>query len=297
MSAFKRTTNGLNNQYLFFSVDIVVFIEGGKSYSKEEVYNEKYTSETEDVIFWKNVFDTFAKDKRIKFRSVGSKSVVKEIALDVVRDKTKNVYVAMDNEFDKIFNEQIIHPNVFYTYGYSWENDVWNKEVIKSVITEITAIEIPHNDIEINFNDFLEKIELAVYADGYLFEKEMSFFPRNGGHLFCINSTKVDLPLVKQDKIDSALIAKNLKKDIVNNFGHKYTIDTLKFCYGHLLADYCYQLITCYIKKRHSLNNIPKNIIHRMGLNNFFQQHFNCGDVYSYYEQLFKQRGLYCCFT
>jgi hypothetical protein len=119
----------------------------------------------------------------------------------------------------------------------------------------------------------------------------------HGGHLFCINSTNVDLPLVKQDNIDSALIAKNLSKDVVNGFGRKHTIDTLKFCYGHLLADYCYQLIMCYIKKRHSLSNIPKDIIHRLGLNIFFQRYFNCGDVYSYYEQLFKQRGLYCGFT
>jgi hypothetical protein len=298
MSAFKRTTRGLSNQHLFFNVDIVVFLEGGDiSYSKEDVYNGEFTSETKDIIFWKNVFDRFVKDKKIKFKSVGSKSVVKEIALVVANDEIKTVYVAMDNEFDMIFNEQIIHSNIFYTHGYSWENDIWNQEVIKSVITGITAIETSQNEIETNFNDFLENIELAVYADAYLFKKGMSFFPRTNKHLFFINITNVDLPLVKQDKIDSELIAKNLKKDTLNRFGRRHAIDALKFCYGHLLADYCYHLIKCYIKKRHLLSNISKEIIHRIGLDKFFQQHFSDGDIYSYYEQQFKQRGLYCNFA
>jgi len=51
MSGFKRTISGLSNQHLFFDVDLIVFVEGGRSFNKEEVYVNKYTEETEDVIF------------------------------------------------------------------------------------------------------------------------------------------------------------------------------------------------------------------------------------------------------
>ena len=66
MSGFRRTISGLGNQHLFFDVDLVVFLEGGESYNKEEVYTNKYTAETEDVIFWKNVFKRFLEGKKIK---------------------------------------------------------------------------------------------------------------------------------------------------------------------------------------------------------------------------------------
>ena len=293
MSGFKRTKSGLGNQHLFFNADFIVFLEGGgNSFTKADVYAGKFTSETEDIIFWKNIFNKFASNKKIKFKSVGSKTTIKEIAIDIINGQLKTVYVAMDNEFDEILNQRIKHSNVFYTHGYSWENDVWNHEVIKGVINELTAIEIQHNDIEINFNDFLKKIKIAVYADGYLFKRGTSFFPRKSGYLFCIDCKPADLPLVKQNEIVLKLTTKGVKREAANRFGRKYAIDTLKFCYGHLLAGYCCQLIVHYIKKRHSLTGISKDIIYRMGLKKFFEQQFNNGYIYSYYEQQFKQNGI-----
>jgi len=292
MSGFKRTKSGLGNQHFFFNVDLIVFLEGGhNSYNKAEVYADKFTSETEDIIFWENVFRKFAKDKKIKFKSVGSKSTIKEIADDIIKNQIKTVYVAMDNEFDEILNERILHSNVFYTHGYSWENDVWNQDVVKGVVSDLTAIEIENDDLEVNFNDFLKKIKIAVFADGYLFKKKSSFFPRKSGYLFCIDCTPIDLPSVKPDAINLKLSEKSLKRNTIRKFGRKYVLDTLKFCYGHLLADYCCQLITHYIKKRHSLTTISKDIIYRMGLRKFFHLHFNNGHIYSYYEQQFKRKG------
>jgi hypothetical protein len=180
MSNFRRTINGLNNQHLFHNVDIIVFVEGGdKSYNKDEVYSGLFHSETEDIIFWKNLFAIFNSGKKVKFKSVGSKTTIKEILLDIVDGKLQTVMVAMDNEFDEILKKRVSHPNVFYTYGYSWENDAWNEIVIKSIIEELTAVKIENDDVKINFNSFLKSLKIAVYADGYLFKKSSSFFPRN----------------------------------------------------------------------------------------------------------------------
>jgi len=198
----------------------------------------------------------------------------------------------MDNEFDEILNKRMEHSNIFYTNGYSWENDIWNQNVIKEVITELTAVYIDNVDIEKNFSKFLKNLKIAVYADGYLFKNGTSFFPRKGGYMFCVDLDPIDLPTIKQLEISNMLQSKNLKKSTLYNFGGRNSIDTLKFCYGHLLADYCYQLITHYIKKRHSLSHISKDIIYRMGLKKFFEHHFDNGHIFNYYHGQFKKNGL-----
>lgn len=290
MSSFQRTSSGLNNQHLFYNVDFIVFLEGGSSsYNKIEVYAGKYSSETEDIIFWQNIFNKFMCGKKIKFKSIGSKSTIKEIVVDIIAGKLKTVMVAMDNEFDEILRNRINHPNVYYTHGYSWENDVWNQHVIKSVIKELTAIEIENSDIDENFSDFLSKMKTAVNADGYLFKRNSSFFPRKTGYMFCVECAPIDLPHIKEIDLNSKLAAKGINRANVNSFGRRHSIDTLKFCYGHLLADYCCQLVTHYIKKRHSLTTISKDIIYRMGINKFFQLFFDSGQIYDYYETQFKK--------
>jgi hypothetical protein len=290
MSGFKRTTSGLNNQHLFHNVDLIIFLEGGnKSFTKVEVLAGNFHEETEDVIFWRNIFGKFITDKKIKFKSIGSKKTIKDIAIDIVDGKLKTILVAMDNEFDEILKQRIEHPQVYYTHGYSWENDIWNHHVIKSVIEELTAIEIVNNDIEINLSDFLTKIKAGVNADGYLFKKGSSFFPRKTGYFFCVECAPADLPYVKIADLNARLISKGLQRSTVNSFGRRHSIDTLKFCYGHLLADYCCQVIMHYIKKRHSLPNISKDIIYRMGINKFFRTSFDDGQIFNHYELLFQK--------
>jgi len=293
MSGFKRTNSGLNNQHLFYNVDFVVYLEGGKtSYTKTEVYSGKYHEETEDIIFWTKVFKKFNEGKKLKFKSIGSKTTIKDISLDIINGQLKTVIVAMDNEFDELLNKRIAHPNVYYTRGYSFENDVWNASVIKGVIEALTAVEFETDEIELNFNDFLKKIQIAVYADYYMFKKAMSFFPRKAGYMFCIDCAPVDLPKVKQVDLSTKLTTVGLKRNTIQAFGRRHSVDVLKFCFGHLLADYCSQVIIHYIKKRHSLSNLSKDIINRMAINFFFNNCFNSGEVFEYHEKQFQRNIL-----
>lgn len=289
-TVFRRTTSGLNNQHIFHKVDLVVFVEGGKvQFNKTQVYSGNYNHETEDIIFWSRVFDNFVSGKKLKFKSIGSKSTIKEIALDIIDGKISTVLVAMDNEFDEILKKQMSHPNIYYTYGYSWENDIWSDLVVKSVIEELTAIKINHLDIEQNFQSFIKDLKIAVLADGYMFKKHSSFFPRQKSPLFCVDFNPRDLPSIKKDEIEKRLEEKNLKKSTLYSFGRKHLVETKKLCYGHLLADYCVQLILHYLKNRHSLKNISKDIIYRIGINKFFNEQFKSGEIHSYYEQQFKK--------
>lgn len=290
MSGFKRTASGLNNQHLFYNVDLIVFLEGGaKSYSKSEVYSGLYHEETEDIIFWRNMFDRFTKGKKIKFKSVGSKATIKEIAIDIINGKLETVFVAMDSEFDEILKTKIDSSNVFYTHGYSWENDCWNAEVLKAVIEELSAIRIKHSELKENFEAFLQKMKIAVCADGYLFKKSSSFFPRQTGFMFCIDCTPIDLPSVKKNEISNRIAARGLNKNTLYSFGRKFSISAHKFIFGHLLADYCCQVIIHYLKNRHNLIGIRKDIIYRMAINKFFLTSFDRGNIYEHYKAQFQK--------
>lgn len=287
---FKRSSSGIKNQHLFHDVDFVIFVEGGKkSFSKEEIYNGNYHSETEDIIFWKNIFEAFVNDKKLKFKSVGSKITIKEIAADIINNDIDTVLIAIDNEFDEPFNNRIEHPNIYYTNGYSWENDIWNDDLIKDIIEELSAVKITNNDIEENYSNFIKDLKFAVYADAYLFKKGDSFFKRQSGHLFCVLCNSVDLPSIKKDVIHSRIIEKNINKGTVYSFGNRYSINTAKHCFGHLLADYCCQVIIHYLKNRHRLKNLSKNVIYRIAISRFFANRFKLSNTFKYYEKQFDK--------
>ena len=287
MNSFKRTKGGLRNQYLFHNVDLIVYLEGGTSYSKAEVYDGKYTKETNDTLFWKNIFELFKSDKKIKFKSVGSKTTVKDIAFDVINGKIETVYVAMDSEFDDIIKTKINNSNIIYSHGYSWENDVWNETIVKDIINELSAVRIDSKELDNHFKSFLKIIKIAVLADGYLFVKNSSFFPRPKGYLFCVECKSIDLPLIKKDEIEKRINDLTLNKSTLYSFGRKNKISIKKHCYGHFLADYCCQLISHYLKNRLKLSSVPKDIIYRMAINKFFQNTFLLSEQYTHYKMFF----------
>lgn len=292
MKVFRRSSSGLTNQHLFHNVDLIVFLEGGDiSCTKNDAYSGRGRENTEDVIFWEHLFAKFRKGKKIKFKSIGSKTTIKEIAIDIVNGQISNVMIAMDNEFDEILMTRLNHPDILYTHGYSWENDVWNETVICEIIKELSGIEIEKSIVSNNFKSFIKNIKVAVYADGYLFNKGSSFFPRKNGILGCIDCCPLDLPSVKKDVINNLLISKKLKRGTVYAFGRRKAIEPHKHCFGHLLADYCCQLIHHFLKNRLFLPGVNKTIFYRMCINKFFQVSYDNSHVAQHYELIFNKEA------
>lgn len=110
---FTRTISGLQNEHLFYGVDLVVYCEGravdGEGSSLDEV-------------FWEKVFSQ--NGKSVECKSAGSKTELRPFARRVVDENISNVVVAMDRDYDDFRNQMIDHPQVIYTFGYSWESDV-----------------------------------------------------------------------------------------------------------------------------------------------------------------------------
>lgn len=185
--AFTRTPSGLSNQHRFYGVDAVVFLEGGKeSYTKQEVLAGQFKSNTLDIKFWQKLFGFYKPDKKYQFRSIGSKKTVNEIA-ELVVQGVKNVYVAMDRDHDRLKNKLKDGPGLFYSFGYSWENDVWDAEIIEEVFYAFipvcqTTIKVK-NDINEIYQQFLKDARWLVYADILLIYKEKTgLFPRGSSN-------------------------------------------------------------------------------------------------------------------
>jgi hypothetical protein len=109
--------------------------------------------------------------------------------------------------------------------------------------------------------------------------------------MFCVDCDPVDLPTIKSEEIDKKIIEKGITKRKAVLYGNKNGIDTLKFCFGHFLADYCCQLIQHYLRKRHSLTNLKNEIIYRVGIKKYFEICFGTGQTYEHYLQQFNKNG------
>jgi hypothetical protein len=110
---FTRSNQGIENEHLFYNVDFVVYCEG------KEVDGE---GSSLDEVFWERVLSE--NGLAVHCKSMGGKSVVKPLAEKIVREGISCVLVAMDRDYDDMLGLAIDHPQVLYTYGYSWESDV-----------------------------------------------------------------------------------------------------------------------------------------------------------------------------
>lgn len=134
---FLRTNDGLTNRALFSDVDIVIYTEGGRqSYSVSDVDAGKHNEHSLDEEFWDRIFQKHSLKSEYKLLPVGSKKTVKSIAERVLAKKVKFSGVAMDTDFDELDNRKINSPYVLYTYGYSWESDVFELTLLEQFITD-----------------------------------------------------------------------------------------------------------------------------------------------------------------
>ena len=132
---FHRTSHGLTNQAIFENVDAMVYAEGGRRFfTMSDLESGAGDPTTLDSAFWATILRFASPHKKVRVRSVGNKTTLMGIAQLLVDGTVNRVIVAMDRDFDDRRGRMISHKNVLYTYGYSWENDVFNEMVLVDVI-------------------------------------------------------------------------------------------------------------------------------------------------------------------
>jgi hypothetical protein len=142
--SLSRSAAGLAAEHLFHGVDIVVWTEGGDVSAEPPgdvpvaegalLYSAPYG---DDVQFWRAIFEKFQPRMKARFKPAGSKSRIKQIALEVESHKLANVVVCLDRDHDDLSGTQISDSNVVYTRWYSWENECWTDANVISAFEEI----------------------------------------------------------------------------------------------------------------------------------------------------------------
>ncbi len=251
--SFTRTPAGLSNQHRFHRVDAVVFVEGGDiSYSFNDVVNGYSGTASPDIAFWRKIFDRFAGNLRVVIKPVGSKSTLRQLAAQVATKEINHIFVAMDQDEDR-FTGQLVNANgVFYTWGYSWENDVLQKDVIVEVILTLTPVD--RMELEQRVQEVCAR-ELAA------FQKEVAPFTRvdilfkiRHGALFPSNEYKSLIKSANQHNRPPQLNVSKLKRMLHQKkpwsrrqrpfrLPPSTSVRADRDTFGHLYCTYCYRLL------------------------------------------------------
>lgn len=273
--SFRRTESGLTNLHLFFGVDAVVYLEGGESLSREEVDSGVYADSTNDIMFWKTIFSIYRPERKYKFCSIGSKNTVKSIALDIKEGGINNVIVAMDRDFDHINARLIEAENIIYTFGYSWENDAWNKTALMEAFCALsgackTGVQEESGIIDHYYRDCASKLKWATRIDALLSQYDNSLFDRNS-YMRYVKIEKNGMPTVNWEQVKTSMSLARQKLDGPIVRKTSFTVSFLVDCYGHLFAEYAYRILTYLLEKIRRNPKIPKNYATSMVVEKFGQ--------------------------
>ncbi|MDR7377197.1 hypothetical protein J2X19_001876 [Rhodoferax ferrireducens] len=115
--SFTRSQSGIRNTSLFFGVDRTVYVEGTGV----------------DQRFWQSVFSVFYKGPlSFHFKSIGPRSAVMSYVEKIAKSEAANTIAIMDSDYEGLKFSKFDIPNIIYTFGYSFENDLFSiKQAIK----------------------------------------------------------------------------------------------------------------------------------------------------------------------
>jgi hypothetical protein len=271
--SFTRTPSGLTNLAQFYGKDIIVFTEGGtNSYSYDEICAGKFNSAAIDIKFWASVFEKHNFDKNIEFRALGSKSASNSICEMIEHERISNVIVTRDSDLDDFLGRKYTSPYVLYTRGYSWENDVYDKTLVKrQVLSQLLEIELKREYEEIIENSFkqfkaktsrLLRLELICRTQG------QKFITGINGERFIDRRNKPKLSM-QQIKLTVKPL-KNVLQRPVTLAGIQMDKCSFRYCYGKLQEALAISIITYIVsslagRKPSNKENITMAMIERYG--------------------------------
>ena len=137
---FRRTPSSLGVLHLFYSVDVVVFCEGGPSLFLADAITERGAEDTHDIMYWSLVVEHLQTGRRFHFKSVGSKATLQALSNDVEEKNLDTVTVCLDRDYDWLRGKHLVHKRLAYTCGYSWENDVVQTDVLRQLFHSFVGV-------------------------------------------------------------------------------------------------------------------------------------------------------------
>lgn len=227
---FRRSSSGLANMYLFLKCHAVIFVEGGSPRSFLEIASGQANNTSIDCTFWSKMFHSYFPRRQFAVLAVGSKSTLLDIATEVLAGRVKNVCIGMDRDFDNHRNTMLSHKAIFYSCGYSWENDVWRPKVVESIFSSIALL--PANtdysrEIALLFDRFFFTMKSMIRVEVAWSPTFASLIPEGCGRL--INKSEAS--------VNRSFAAELLKQARANGYRHsKLNVVPENDCKSHLIS-------------------------------------------------------------
>jgi len=162
---FERSNLGISNRSIFLDVQYIVYVEGGKN----ENHQKTTLQESFDGLFWKKALKAFRPEIKCKIIPRGSKTNLLELSSKILNNEIRNSIVGLDRDYDELDNSIMNHNNILYTYGYSFENDIFYEKFLKEIFDALCPICEPgfdaSNEIDIPLNRFKRQFFWPSYAD------------------------------------------------------------------------------------------------------------------------------------
>lgn len=253
---FTRTDQGLSNAHIFHGVQAVVYVEGGAAVVPEndELRGEElpFVSASDDIRFWQSIFEIYLPDSIFLFKSVGGKPNLCEMATKVSSGDIQNTIVAFDRDFDNICGKLYHSKNILYTYGYSWENDVWSIENTKEAVYKISgACKVGEREVGEQFVDCMESLSASFYRavrlDAIMFEYGSSFFERERYRQY-IDTSESSPPKIKKERIRDTLSRRRASSRPRTVAKAIPNLQVAVDCYGHLWESICYHTLLHFVR-------------------------------------------------
>lgn len=208
-ASFTRTASGITNFHRFVRKRIIVYTEG------QDLGGENRGSPyCPDEIYWKSIFSLFGYSDNIRFKSAGSKRNLIKIADDITNKGARNTIVTMDSDHDSFRNKRIDSPYIIYTYGYSWENDVFDRKSI------VSAIRYSYSGYKIDssivrrirdcYVSFLKSIKNLVKCNIFCNVNKVSFFEGKYGRV--LTNASDGMPVFSKNQFRMMVRSVNKKK-------------------------------------------------------------------------------------
>lgn len=240
--SFERTKSGQENRAAFLGVDYICYVEGGGGHSER----------SDDIIFWKNLLGTLRPDLKIHFIAKGGKAELEKRASDIIEKNISYSIVAMDSDFDHLLDGKISDRRILYTYGYSWENDVFSKPMLGRIYTHVArAPSVPDDEIDfLNqcYDRLSDRMLWPVRADYYALAAKSSVLPRSSpGRLF-ERSVSSGLPVVRYEEVIKICAQENRRTKPRTLPTLPKLTDATRFCPGKVYSHLMILLVSAVLK-------------------------------------------------
>lgn len=227
---FERTKSGQQNRALFYGVSYTCYVEGGGGDDDR----------SPDASFWSQVLQAFKPGMKIVFLPRGGKPILEKLANDIITKDTKNTLVAMDADYDRIFGHIISDPRVLYSYGYSWECDVFHVQCLKGIIETIShKTHIKQeiiNKIESYYTQFANDARRGMKADALALSAGSSVLPRDSPGRVIKPHSGDGSPTIDKRELLKLVKAANIRTRPRNKLPMTAIPNDTRYLVGHCLA-------------------------------------------------------------